>query len=318
MQAQVADNRYAQNTNLNNVSSIDKAAWNWGLGSVLSGQVGAEYTHSLLSYVNAIVYDRNTYQQTQYFAAGRYQVGPRWALYAGVLDANLTVENALSKYNDYRRKTVDMGTELETGSQDSFGFDYRYTDARYPNAIVISQSAFDPDYREDRVRFLAKRVLTEKTTVDLSAGVLKRSYGNSVIGSFSGPIWRGALGWQATEKIQLVVAVWRDLQAALTDATNYYRTTAESIAPTWTPSEKIAVSIFVSHEDQRYIGSDAASPTQVGRQDTLNSQLVSLAYTPIRALIFDLSYGHEQRDSNVPVRAYNDGLASASVKFMFQ
>ena len=44
---------------------------------------------------------------------------------------------------------------------------------------------------------------------------------------------------------------------------------------------------------------------------------MSLTYTPIRALIFDFSYGYEQRDSNEPVHAYNDGLASISVKFMF-
>ena len=318
VEAQVADNRYSQNTNLNNVSSIDKAAWNWGLGSVLSGQVGAEYTHTLLSFVNAQVYDRNTYQQTQYFAAGRYQVGPRWALYGGVLDANLTVEDPATSYNDFRRKAVDMGAELETSTQDSFGIDYRYTDARYPNAITISQSAFDPDYREDRVRFLAKRVLTEKTTIDLSVGELKRTYANSIIGSFSGPIWRGALGWAPTEKTQLIVAVWRDLEAYLTDASNYYRSTAASIAPSWTPSEKISLSVKVSHEDQRYIGSSSSLQNQLLRHDTYNSQVLSLAYTPIRALAFDLSYGHEQRDSNEPLRSFNDGLATAGVKFIFQ
>ena len=183
------------------------------------------------------------YQQSQYFAAARYQVGPRWSLYGGVLDTNFTVENAATSFNDFRRKAVDMGAVLETSRDDSFGVDYRYTDARYPNAIVVSNSSLNPDYREDRLRFLAKAVLTEKTTMDLMAGVLKRNYGSSVIGSFSGPIWRGALGWQPTQKTQLIVAVWRDLQAYLTDTTNYYRTTAESIAPTWTPSEKIALSI---------------------------------------------------------------------------
>ncbi len=63
VQAQVADNRYAENTNLNNVSTIDKAIWNWGVASVLSGQVGAEFTRSLLSFVNAAVYERNTYNK---------------------------------------------------------------------------------------------------------------------------------------------------------------------------------------------------------------------------------------------------------------
>jgi exopolysaccharide biosynthesis operon protein EpsL len=315
LQVQAADNRYAQNTNLNNVSTVDKAVWNWGVASVLSGQVGAEYTRALAGFVNAAVYDRNTYEQTQYFAAARYQVGPRWALYGGLLDTNFRVENAATNYNDFRRKAVDMGAELETSAQDSFGVDYRYTDARYPNSIVVSNSTFNPDYREDRLRFLAKAVLTEKTTVDASAGVLKRNYGSSLLGSFSGPIWRGAVGWQPTLKTQLIATVWRDLQAYLTDTSNYYRTTGVSIAPTWTPSEKISLSITVSHEDQHYIGTSNNAANVAARRDTVNGQIFSMTYTPIRSLIFDVSFGHEQRDSNQPQHAYNDGLASLGVKF---
>ena len=81
----MADNRYSQNSNLNNVSTIDKATWNWGVASVLSGQVGADFTRSLLSFVNAQIYERNTYEQSEYFArhairwgrAGRCTGSPR-------------------------------------------------------------------------------------------------------------------------------------------------------------------------------------------------------------------------------------------------
>jgi hypothetical protein len=317
LQLRADDNRFSQNTDLNNVSTVDKLAWNWGLGSVLFGQVGVDYTRALLSYVNALVYNRNTYQQSQFFAAGRYQVGPRWALYGGVLDTNLTVEDAATQFNDFHRKAVDLGTELATSEQDTFGVDYRYTDTRYPNAIQLAASSFDPDYREDRLRFLAKRALTEKTTVDVSAGYLRRDYGNSIIGAFSGPIWRAALGWQPTEKTQLVVSAWRELNSYLTDQTNYYRTTGVSVVPTWTPSEKISLSLTVSREDLSFIGSSVSVQNQLARRGTLNSQALNFTYTPIRALTFDASYIHEQRSTEI-LRAYNDGLATAGVRFMFQ
>lgn len=317
VQLQAADNRYADNTSLNNVSTNDRVAWNWGLGRALSGQLGADYTRALLSFANALVYSRNTYQQSEYFASGRYQVGPRWALYGGFLQNIFNVEDAVTNYNDFRRKAVDMGAELATGSQDTLGLDYRYTDARYPNSIVLENSSFNPDYREDRVRLMVKRALTEKTSIDVSAGYLRRNYGDSIIGSFSGPVWRAALGWQPTEKTQLVFATWRELQAYLTDATNYYRTTGASIAPTWVPSEKISVSLTVSRESLTFIGSSGDVQNQLARRDTINSQAISLFYTPIRALTFDVSYRHEQRGSNQALRAYNDDLAVAGVKFVF-
>jgi hypothetical protein len=272
---------------------------------------------ALVPFVNATVYTRDTYQQTEYFAAARYQLGPRWSIYGGVLDAALTVDDPASRVNDSRRKSVDMGIDLATGVADSFGLDYRYTDALYPNGIVISDVSFDPDYREDRVRFLVKRMLSEKTTIDLNAGYLKRDYGNLLIGSFSGPIWRGSLGWQPRDKTNFVVSVWRELQAYLTDESNYYRGTGASIAPVWLPTEKITLTLVFSREDQNYIGSSTNDLNQTARRDTVNAQQASITYTPTRSLTFDMSYRHEQRDSNQPLRAYNDDMASVGVKFMF-
>jgi exopolysaccharide biosynthesis operon protein EpsL len=317
LQLRADENRFSQNTDLNNFSTNDKVAWNWGLGSVFSGQVGADYTRALTSFVNALIYNRNVYSRSEYFAAARYQVGPRWALYGGVLDSNLKVEDVATQFNNYHQKTVDMGAELAVSDKDTFGLDYRYTDARYPNAISLAGSTFDPDYRDTRVRLLAKRVLTEKTTLDLSAGYLRREYANSAIGSFSGPIWRVAMGWQPTEKTQLVVSTWRELQSYLTDQTNYYRGTGASIAPTWIASEKISLSLTVSREDQTFIGSSFGAQNQLARRDTVNSQVLTFTYTPIRALIFDVSYNHAQRDSNQPLRPFTDSLAAAGVKFMF-
>jgi len=312
------DNRYAQNTDLNNVSTNDKAAWNWGLGSGLSGQVGVDYLRALVSFVNSFDYVRNTYSRIESFAAARYQIGPRWAIFGGVLSDEITLSDPSSRVNDLRHKSVDMGLDFATSVENSIGLDYRYTDARYPNAIDLSNTTFDPDYREDRVRFLVKRLLSEKTTLDLNAGYLRRDYSNAIIGSFSGPIWRGTLGWQPTDKTQLIVSEWRELQAYLTDATNYYRGTGASISPVWIASEKITLAIVVSREDQSFIGSSPNALNETARRDTVNAQQGSLTYTPSRALTFDVSYRYEQRSSNQELRTYNDGLASAGVRFQFQ
>jgi exopolysaccharide biosynthesis operon protein EpsL len=318
LQLRADDNLYVHNSNLNNVSTNDKAAWNWGVGGVLSGQIGADYLRSLLSFVNSDVFTRNTYIQAEYFAAMRFQPGPHWAFYGGILEADVTLADPATRGNDSRRKAVDVGVEFTTNIESSFGVDYRYTDTRYPNSVVLTGQSFAPDYTEDQVRFLGKRVLSEKTSIDLSGGYLKRDYGNSAIGAFSGAVWRGSLGWQPTEKTQLIVSAYRDLQAYLTDATNYYRTTGVSISPVWTASEKITVSLVASRENQTYIGSSPDLLDQSARRDILNAQLVSLVYIPIRALTVNVSFRHEQRDSNQQLRAYDDALASVGLKFAFR
>lgn len=319
LELHVDDNRFAHNSDLDNVSSTDRLVWNWGLGGVLSGQVGADYLRALASFINTDVYTRNVYQRTEVFAATRYQIGPRWAVYGGLLNADFSLAQSATRGNDSRQKSGDLGVEFATNVDDSFGLDYRYTDARYPNAIVLGNAAFDPDYREDRVRFLIKRALTDKTSIDIGAGFLRRDYANSTIGSFSGVIWRGSLGWQPTDKTQLIAAVWRNLQAYLTDQTNYYRATGVSLSPVWMPTEKITVSLVASHENQVYLGSStiANEVDEAGRRDTITAEQAGVTYTPTRALSLDVSYRHEQRGSNQHLRTYTDELASAGVRFQF-
>lgn len=316
----VDDNRFADNSDLNNVSSTDRLVWNWGLGGVLSGQVGADYLRALASFVNTDLYTRNVYQRTEVFAATRYQVGPRWALFGGILNTDYSLAQSATRGNDSHQKSGDLGVEFATSADDSIGLDYRYTDARYPNAAVLNGIEFDPDYREDRVRLLFKRALTDKTSIDLGAGYLKREYSNTTaIGAFSGIIWRGSFGWQPTDKTQLIASVWRNLQAYLTDQTNYYRATGFSISPVWLASEKISLSLLASREQQAYLGSSSnvGEIDEASRRDTVTAEQAALTYTPIRALTLDVAFRHEQRASNQQQRTYTDESASAGVRFEF-
>jgi hypothetical protein len=317
VQVSAQDNLFAKNSFLNNISSSDKIDWNWGLGGVLSGQLGIQYLQGLAGFENATTFVRNVYDQTNYFAGIRYQMGPRVTLYAGIEESIFGLNQDATKGNDSRSKSVDLGAQLLTDVDNSFGLEYRYTDARFPNSIAVGASIFDPDYREDRLRFVVKRALSEKTSIDLNAGYLKRDYANSVIGSFSGATWRGSLGWQPTDKTQVILATWRNLQAYLTDQTNYYQSTGGSISPVWTPSEKVSVSFSVGREDQRYIGSSAIVLTEIARRDTVNTAQAGMSYQATRSLTFDVYYHREQRDSNQTERAFQDGLANAHVRFVF-
>ncbi|MEA3174010.1 MAG: hypothetical protein QOF42_1421 [Gammaproteobacteria bacterium] len=311
----VQDNRYFDNSALNNVSTNDHLLWNWGIGGVLTGQVGASYLRDLVSFVNATDFARTIYGQQQYFGAIRYQVGPHWTVYGGILDTIASVDTANS--NNSRSTAVDLGAELATDALSTFGVDYRYTDARYPNGIVVNTVAFDPDYREDRARFLVKRPLTEKTTLDLSVGYLRRDYVNSLIGSFNGPIWRITAGWQPTDKTQLLLTTWRNLQAYLTDQSNYFRSTGVSLSPLWNPTERIAVALTLSRETQTFIGSSSILAVQASRHDTVNGAVASVSYAVTRALSLDAAFHHEQRGANSDVSSYADNLISAGAKFVF-
>jgi glycosyltransferase involved in cell wall biosynthesis len=318
----VDDNRYLRNTDLNNVSSNDHLAWNWGLGSVLSGEVGGDYSRTLASFVNTAVYSRDVVNKTDYFASMRYQVGPRWGLFGGILGQEYKLTEPELSYNNSSSKAVDVGADFLTVAANRVGFDYRYTDNHSPNASFANGVPVSSDYREDRARVLAVYSLSGKTSIDGTVGYVKRSYPSAAIGDFEGVIWRITLNWQPTPKTQLLASTWQQLTAEATAQTDYYVSRGVTLSPIWTVSEKVALSFILSRETQDYRGTNPVNVNPIPnlteqRQDTVTAETANITYTPVKALILSLNAGYQTRASNEEQFGYNDFRADLSVTYKF-
>lgn len=314
-------NRYIRNIDLNNVTSNDRAAWNWGLGNALSGRVGVDYIRLLGGFANTQVYSRDIVNRSDYFASLRYQLGPHWGIFGGLLGTNYSVSAAQANYNNSTSKSVDVGADYAT-ELNRIGFDYRYNDSRASNSTILNGELFDPDFREERARVLFRYALSEKTIFDASAGYLKRDYPSEAIGSFSGEIWRVAFQWQPTPKTQLLVGAWQQLDADLTSQTDYFVDKGVSLTPEWIASEKVTVSLTIAHDTQNYVGSNPVGPiptdfTGVARHDTLTGETGSLIYTPIKAIALTFSASHLKRNSNLSQFEYNEFQCSAGITYKF-
>ncbi|HEV7357209.1 MAG TPA: outer membrane beta-barrel protein [Steroidobacteraceae bacterium] len=314
-------NKFFRNSDLDNVSTNDRVAWNWGLGNSLSGRLGADYSRILGGFSNVQVYSRDIVNRSDFFASMRYQVGPRWGIFGGALGSDYSVTSAQATFNNSRSRGLDAGFDFSSDTS-RFGFDYRYNDSRAPNSAVLNGVVFDPDFREERARVLLRYAFTEKTLLDASAGYLKRDYPSAAIGSFSGEVWRAALQWQPTPKTQLLFGAWQQLDADLTAQTDYFVDKGVSLTPEWIPSEKVTFSATISHDTQNYVGSNPVGPIPVdfsgqARHDTLTSETGSLAYTPIRAIVLTFTAGHTKRNSNISQFAYNDFQGSANITYRF-
>jgi Putative beta-barrel porin 2 len=314
-------NRYFRNQNLNYVGSNDRVAWNWGLGDALSGKIGVDYLRLLGGFANTDVFSRDIVNRTDYFGSLRYQLGPRWGIFAGLIGTEYTVSGVDATFNNSKSKGVDVGADF-TFDVNRIAFDYRYNDSRAGNAAVLNGVVFDPDFREDRARVLVRYALSEKTIVDASAGYLKREYPSTAIGSFEGEIWRVALQWQPTPKTQLLLGVWQQLSADLTSQTDYFRDRGVSLTPQWVASSKLTFTASISHDDDNYIGSNpvgvipVATLTQA-RHDKLTGESASMIYTPIRAIMVSVSASHTTRDSNISQFHYNDVQGTVGITYKF-
>jgi glycosyltransferase involved in cell wall biosynthesis len=318
----VDDNRFARNDNLNNVSSADGLKWLWALGDRLSGQLGTDFRRVLGNFYDTFNYARDMVNQTESWGSGRFALGPHVALFGGVMFTDTSLSQPALKVNDNERKAVDFGLEYALGLTSSLDFDYRYTDARYSHTSLLNGVAFDPDYRDDTARVTFKDALTEKTQIEALVGYLKRAYPSAAIGAFSGDIWRLSFDWHPTEKTELLIAGSRDLQADLSSQTDYYVSKAESVSPTWKPSEKITVSLTYSHEEQDFIGTNQFVATLANRRDLINAGQLNLLYSLLgsttgRGLTFNFSVRREHRNSNQASLSYDDSIGKAGFVFKF-
>ena len=338
---EVDENRFVRNTNLNNTSGAAKAIWNWSLASDLTGQLGGNYTRSLAGFSDSFFFSRDIIDRQEYFANGRYQIGPRWAVY-GSLDDSYTKNNgALNaqgidplRFNDLDLKTGKVGVEIATSQANTIGAEYRFTHGHYPHqeapppAVATTpgvppppapaNTLVDPDYNENSGVVIVKYAPTDKTTLNGDAGFLQRNYpGSPGVGAFSGDIWHLKFQWQATDKTSLSVTGSRDLQAYLYALSDYFVQTGVSASPVWVQTDKITWVAVVAWYKQDYIESSFSNIVAGPRRDTVSSAQGGIQYTPFRSLVLTFAYRHELRHSNQAEFGYVDNLANAGVKFKF-
>jgi hypothetical protein len=298
------------------------------VGSQFTGTAGADYTRGLAGFADTFFYQRDIVSHEDYFGSGRYQIGPRWAVYGSASDANTTNSAYDQRANNFDLQSGKVGTDFATSLQNTIGWEYRFSHGHYPDpdaALSYPEAdgklkivPYDPDYDENSGVFLAKYVVSDKTVLSGDVGYLRRNYPNATVGAFSGEIWHAQVLWQPTDKTSVLVLAGRDLQAYLYSQSDYFIQDGISVTPTWKMTDKITWSAILSWYRQNYISSSVSSTILVGaRHDNVSAQQLSLTYTPYRWLLFDFIYHHEERSSNNPQLGYDDDIAQAGVKFRF-
>ena len=315
--ARVDENRFSRNTTLNSSTGLGDLTWNWQFGPHFSGQVGGFYRRALASFAETRFLGHDLLATTAVFGLGRYQVGPRWAIYGGFNNSTNKHSAAAIQYDNSHGRTASAGIEYATDVNNTIGWEYAYADRRYSNLILFDGAQFDRSFRETTNQLVVKYALSDKTSVEAHAGYLNHYYPSSPVGAFSGDIWRVSLHWLATEKIQVVADGWRELRATLFAQSDHFLAKGVSLTPVWKPSGKIKFSFALASDNQNFIGLDSSVLTFAVRSDKVRSQQLNLQYQATTALVLEVSYRDEQRTSNQALFQFDDRLAKAWLTFTF-
>ncbi len=203
---------------------------------------------------------RDIIDRQEYFANGRYQIGPRWAVYGTLDDSYIKNLGTGQEFNDLDLETGKVGVEMATSQANTIGAEYRFTHGRYPHqdGATLNGQPFDPDYNENSGVVLIKYAPTDKTTFNADAGYLQRNYPDNP------GVWRVFRRHLApevsmagtTEQDQpLGDREPRDLQAYLYAQSDYFVQDGVSVSPVWMETDKITWVAVVAWYKQDYIES---------------------------------------------------------------
>jgi hypothetical protein len=308
------DVRYSENDHLDHVAGRGELSWDWLITSALSGTLDALYTRSLADFSNSRGTEKDLIETLGYEGSIRYRLGPRWSLLGGARTASTEHDLQIREIEDFESDSGRVGIQYTTPTQHTFGLEYRYLEAQFPNLPVNAAGQREADYEESSAVARLGYTLSVHTHLFASYGYVERTQANDEE-LFSGNVWRAEIGWQPRPKFSTKLAAWRELRAYVDAEADYFVADGFSITPKWTPIRQLSLSFALSWEDQEYIGLDVLDPTISGRVDDVFTGLATLAYSPRENWELELSYRAFDRESNRETRQYDAAIAGASIRW---
>jgi hypothetical protein len=316
LKGRVFDARYQDNDYLDYTGGDASAAFDFNALTALSGRLSASYNRTLADFANTLGTDRDILEGTNYSAMVRWAIGPRWSVSAS--GGRIETEHDLAaRQNENLEADVGrVSIDYATPTFHSFGIEYRYMDAKFPNAFVApgaSESA--SDYEENAALARFTYTATVRTQFRVSAGYVERERPADPEGRYSGDTWRAEIDWKPREKFQMLFAAWSELKAYTDVESDYFISDGYSLSPTWSPTEKLSFALTASYEDQEYLNTRELELIDGQRKDEVLAGLFTFTYKPRDALAIELSYRGSDRDSNRLIRRYDAQVAGIALRW---
>ena len=317
LRGRVHDVRFDVNDYLDHTAGDASALFDWRMLSSWSGRFSGTYKRTLADFANTLGTARDLIETTGYNASLRYALGPRWSISANggriETEHDLTARQQDNLEADLGRVSLDYATP----SFHSFGVEYRYIDAKFPNAIP-GVNSFSSDYEENAALARFTYTATVRTQFRLSGGYVERErLTEEQDGNDSGSVWRAEIDWKPREKFSTLFSAWREVRAYSDIESDYFVADGFSLGPSWSPVEKLTFAVLVSYEDQEYLASRVLDlgAMDTPRNDDVLSGLATVTYRPRDNLAFELSYQANDRDSNRVQRRYDAQTAGLSMRW---
>ncbi len=293
------------------------AAWRWAVGSRWTGLLNANYDEVPRDFSEILTIDDEVSINEQRTLGGtaNYWFHPDWAVSGGVEQYDSSLSDTASESAEYQAMIYDLGVTYRPGSGNRLALTGRYTDGEYPNRIATSTQ--DEGYTQKDIRLAGEWKFTGASKLSGYVGLTEREYENLGAKDFSGVTARIQHDWDISGKTKLRTTARREIGAREDLINNFVVVTAFSVAPSWTPTERISVSGLWEIKKRDFEGDPGFVVNSTDLDDTTNRFRASVAYQPLDNLNLELSQTYIERESDRASAEFDANVTELTMRLLF-
>jgi len=309
---------YNKFSELDNVGYYGLGEWRYELGNDLAGAIGLSRRKFLASLSQIQRPVRDPITQQNYYANGRYRIGPHLGVRGGV------------ELVEYRRPTrVDSDTDTVVGTAgveyvsnigNLIGLEVRQGSGDAPvNPLVDPTNLFVGNrYTQRDLAVVTSWVATPQIRFAGNVGRTTRSYTVLPGRDFSGATWRLGAHWTVTPRTNFEFEHSRTLTSVIDVGAAHVLAKGYSFGPAWAVTAKTNLSARFLRQHLEYGGSaEEVLGLEPQREEVVRSLRLGAYWEYTRKVHVTAAFENGNRESNILGRNYRFNAYTANVKYFF-
>ncbi|MBC7983905.1 MAG: hypothetical protein H7Y02_08630 [Candidatus Obscuribacterales bacterium] len=319
VQAMVDQYWYEGLTFLDHLRHQGDASWQWAIGDALTGEMVYSNSRSLADFGDLQEPIKDLVSRQYAYVSAGFSILPVWRLRAAVSGSQFEHSEVTRQHLDQNIKQGTAGFEFGKVASNTFGVQYSISEGWYPNRDNFTPLVpLDDRYKQYEGTAILKLNIGADSHLDLGVGHTRRVHEDLSIRDFSGITGHANLQLAPTNKVLLLLNVYREVQSAEDLAASYIVADGVSFGPAWAPTLKSVLQFELVYEKRSLEGDpDVVSGVEVVQSDITRTARVSGGYSPTDGLQFVARYEFGNRSSSFEPLTYDYNSAGLDVVFRF-
>jgi exopolysaccharide biosynthesis operon protein EpsL len=308
--------RYQNNDFLDFTANEYKTSWLWSLTPYLTGVLAAERSKQLndfKDYRNFSVVNIRT-NENQYFLAD-FSPHDVWHLLGGFSHSNQTNSQTFNEVTNSSLNSVDYGLKYDFRSNSTITLMGHNRKGSYDDRILSPATLDDTSFDEAEGETKLNWLVSGKSQINMRAGYVSREHDHFAQRDYSGVIGSLGYNWAPTGKLQVALAVSRDLQSYQTNDSSYTRSDTLSVSPQYAVSSKVTMRASASISERSFLGGGVVQSTN--RVDTDKLIDIGVEWTPYRIVTVGGNLQRSSRSSSIPGWDFSDTTCGIKLNLSF-